>query len=257
MYSNETFRNPLIIKRFSHNLRFRLSLHLISPKDSDRILDYGTGDGHILRELYNINKKCRLVGYEPLENRELKENFTDNKDIQITNNPDTIDTLFNKITCFEVLEHLTPENQKKELLHIKKLLDKNGVIIVSVPIEKGVSSLLKNIIRIASGQKHEKTDFKNVIKSLFSIKIDRGAESYIKSHIGFYYTDLEDLFDEAGLTVKKKIFSPVKFFGPIINSQVFYVIENKGTSKKCYERAKCKADGDKPFTPKRAHRATR
>ncbi len=51
MYSNQTFRNPSFLKIFSHTNRFKLSIDLILPTNEDKILDFGTGDGHILREI--------------------------------------------------------------------------------------------------------------------------------------------------------------------------------------------------------------
>lgn len=224
MYSNQTFRNPLFLKRFSHINRFKLSVSLISPTNSDKILDFGTGDGYILSEIYKKNHNCKIVGYEPLQNEELHSNFSNNKSIEILNKLEQINIKFNKITCFEVLEHLTPENQEKELLNMINLLETDGMIIVSVPIEKGLSSLLKNIIRILSNQKHSNTNLKTIIKSFLGIYLDRGNTSYIHSHIGFYYNDLEKLFDKVGLNIHRKFFSPIKILGPLLNSQIFYIL---------------------------------
>jgi len=108
---------------------------------------------------------------------------------------------------------------------MSKLLGENGKIIISVPLEKGLSSLLKNTIRILLKQQHSNTNFSTIIKSLFSIKIDRGSNQYISSHIGFYYNDLEIIFKKNNLRVEKRLFSPINLFGSIFNSQVFYILE--------------------------------
>lgn len=224
MYSNETINNSSFIKRASHNKRFKNSIKLISPKNDDNILDYGTGDGYILNLIYNENINCKLTGYEPFENIELLENYKKHQTIKIINDVKNINEKFNKITCFEVFEHLTEKNQEKELLQIKKLLDENGRIIMSVPLEKGLSSLLKNIIRILLKQKHENTNFSTILKSLFGIKINRGSNEYISNHIGFYYNDLEKIFKKVNLKIEKKLFSPINLFGSVLNSQVFYIL---------------------------------
>ena len=161
MYSTQTFKNPSLIKRFSHNKRFYLSLNLIKPRDNDSILDYGTGDGHILNQLRKENSICDLSGFEPIQKVEINE-----KSIKMYDNIKNIDTTFNKITCFEVMEHLTYENQKKELRNIMSLLDSNGIIILSVPIENGFSSLIKNTMRILLKQKHPNTSVTTMFKSL-------------------------------------------------------------------------------------------
>jgi len=222
MYSQQTFQNPSFIKRFSHNKRFYISLKLIAPKDNDHILDYGTGDGHILHLLRQLNSKSTLYGFEPI-----KQVHLDEKNIKIYNNINSINSTFNKICCFEVMEHLTYENQKKELHNIKSLLNDHGRVILSIPIENGLSSLFKNIIRLILRQEHSNTSLATILKSLFSITIDRGNNDYIESHIGFYYKDLENLFEEADFTIERKLFSPFNFLNSFLNSQIFYILKVK------------------------------
>ena len=224
MHSNHTVNNNSLIKRFSHDKRFRNSIKLLSPQDDDNILDYGTGDGYILNQIYNKNRYCKITGYEPFENKELIQNYREHETIKIINNIKEINEEFNKISCFEVLEHLTESNQEIELVQMSKLLKKNGIIIVSVPLEKGLSSLFKNTIRISLKQQHSNTNFSTIIKSLFGIKFNRGSNSYISNHIGFYYNDLEIIFKKANLKIEKRIFSPISLFGSILNSQVFYIL---------------------------------
>jgi len=221
MYTEQTVKNPSFIKRFSHNRRFGLSLNLINPKDNDNILDYGTGDGYILTQLHKINSNCKLSGFEPIQ----KVNI--DKNIKIYDNVDNIHSTFNKICCFEVMEHLTYENQKKELNNMKSLLDEDGILIISIPIENGLSSFFKNIIRILLKQKHPNTSFSTIFRSLFSISINRGNNDYILSHIGFYFKDLENVFNEVNLKIEKKRFSPFVFTKSILNSQIFYILKTK------------------------------
>jgi len=225
VYSNQTINNSSFIKRFSHNKRFQNTIKLLSPKNDDKILDYGTGDGYILNQLYNKNIYCEIIGYEPFENKELLINYKNHKTIKIINSVKDISTKFNKISCFEVLEHLTEKNQEIELQQMSKLLEENGKIIISVPLEKGISSLLKNIIRILLKQQHSNTNYSTIIKSLFGIKFDRGSNKYISNHIGFYYNDLEMIFKKVNLKIEKRLFSPINLFSSILNSQVFYILE--------------------------------
>ena len=55
----------------------------------------------------------------------------------------------------------------------------------------GLSSLLKNLIRIASNSAHEGLTFKNIFKSCFYQKINRGSRVYYNSHMGFNHQDLK------------------------------------------------------------------
>lgn len=88
-----------------------------------------------------------LWGYEPLLNS------IENNKIPILNNwEDVLEEasahhLFNHVTCFEVLEHFAPTKQIELIEQIDSILDKDGILIVSVPIESGFPSLIKNMIR--------------------------------------------------------------------------------------------------------------
>ena len=54
---------------------------------------------------------------------------------------------------------------------MKGLLKPNGVILISVPLEVYLSGFIKIILRILMGQKHENTNLKIILKTLFGIKI--------------------------------------------------------------------------------------
>ena len=172
MYANLTTQNKSLLKRFSHGSRFRIAVELLNPLSEDRILDYGTGDGFMLSKIRAANDHCRVVGYEPIpsmfEELQKKTNSEkEDKSLEIISSTALPPKSFNKICCLEVLEHLTEENQEKEIKEMMRLLTDNGKLIISVPIEVGFSSLLKNIARILLRQTHGNTTFRNIGK--FSI----------------------------------------------------------------------------------------
>ena len=119
---------------------------------------------------------------------------------------------------------MTSFNQDKILKDLSALLENNGKIIISVPIEIGIAGFLKNIIRYFIGQKHEDSTLANIFKSLFGMKILRQENNFINSHIGFNYKNLEKLIYKNNFIIYKKVYSPFTFIGPFINSQVFYVL---------------------------------
>ncbi len=230
MYADLTTENRSFLKRFSHGTRFKIALELLDPQSGDEILDYGTGDGYMLSKIRESNDQCRIVGYEPVPEmfEELRAKITasiETQSLEIVKETGEFSSVFNKICCLEVLEHLTEENQCKELTEMARLLTDEGRLLISVPIEVGVSSLLKNSARIVLGQTHGKTTFRNVFYSLFGIPFDRGDEDYNPSHLGFYYPALEKLFPSVGLRVRKKVFSPMPILKGIVNSQVFFLLE--------------------------------
>ena len=230
MYAGQTTQNKSFLKRFSHGSRYKIAVELLNPGPEDSILDYGTGDGFMLTRIRLENNNCRVVGYEPDPHmyKELGSRLKDDSEqqsIEIVNDISSVSSRFNKICCLEVLEHLTEENQRKEIEKMLRLLSDDGRLIISVPIEVGISSLLKNLARLLLGQPHQNTNFKSLLYSLLGLKISRGNEFYIYSHIGFYYHDLEKLLLSLRLKITKKVFSPIQVLRGFINSQVFFIVE--------------------------------
>lgn len=230
MYADLTIKNSSTIKRFSHFRRFKLALELLDVNSNDKILDFGTGDGFMLIQMLAQNPHPKLiVGYEPLESqyKQLQETIKEisTERVVIAGDLNNIDHLFfDKICCLEVLEHLTAENQFNVLCNIRNILNDNGFVIVSVPLEIGLSGLMKNIARLLLRQRHPNSSVVNILKSFFCLRIDRGNQPYISTHIGFDYRNLEKLFFSSGFTVIKKLYSPLSACGAFCNSQVFYIL---------------------------------
>jgi hypothetical protein len=134
---------------------------------------------------------------------------------------------FNCVTCFEVFEHFNQERQQKLLNDIHSVLCDGGSLIVSVPIEKGLPSVVKNIIRRRFCKDKITYSTKNIIHSLLGKKIPelRNGDGYL-SHIGFYFKDLEPFF-LPHFEIVKKSFSPFSFLGSHLNSQVFYLLKKR------------------------------
>jgi|TARA_B100001093_G_scaffold518727_1_gene604654 2-polyprenyl-3-methyl-5-hydroxy-6-metoxy-1,4-benzoquinol methylase len=90
-------------------------------------LDIGTGSGGILDALKNISSKCHSVEPNKIMRGKLKQAgykvFKSSKEAN--------KNYYDVITMFHVFEHLT--DPIKELKDVKKLLKKNGVLIIEVP----------------------------------------------------------------------------------------------------------------------------
>ena len=230
MYSKLTIKNRSAIKRFSHSRRFKVALDILNLENGETALDYGAGDGYFISSLAVKYPQANIIGYEPV-----KDMFDQLAFYLHSNNINVgcsivqkLDDLSNnsidKITCFEVLEHLDDELQRVAIDNMMRLLKRDGLILISVPIEVGLSSLIKNLIRLIIRQPHGRTNIRNIIKSVFGIPIERERIPYIYSHLGFYYFDLERTLAEEGLIIKQKIYSPFKWLRGIVNSQIFYVL---------------------------------
>jgi len=225
-YGDYTYnaRNPL--KHFAHRRRFNKSIAAIPVNDEVRLLDFGCGDGLFLNRLKNVlNGKGFLMGYEPF----LPPISGNTVTIAAAWEEVVKEAPFHYVTCFEVLEHFDENLQIETLKKITQLLDNDGFLIVSVPIENGFPSLVKNVVRRFSCPKNERHlySIKNIIAACFKRKLPqyRTGSNYL-SHLGFYHADLEKVFLN-DLVVVEKSFSPFSLLGSWFNSQVFYRLKGK------------------------------
>lgn len=215
-------KNPL--RRFSHRTRFRKSIESIRVKENIRVLDYGCGDGLFLNRLKEAcSNENYLLGYEPFLDA-VAENS-----VRIVSEWESVVAnvekygKFDYITCFEVLEHFSRERQVEAIEKILPILTDDGFFIVSVPVEIGFPSFIKNMLRRYNTKK-DKAVYKarNIIASLFGKPLPefRQRDGYL-NHMGFYFTDLEQVFIPY-FKIIRKTYSPFKYLGYNLNSQVFY-----------------------------------
>jgi len=110
------------------------------------------------------------------------------------------------------------------LLVILEILSNEGHVLVSVPIECGLPSLPKIIFRRSRYGREQRGVYnvQNMMRSLFELPIPehRTGKDYL-SHMGFYFKDLEILFEKF-FHIEARKYSPFPAIGPQLNSQVFY-----------------------------------
>jgi len=169
-------------------------------------------------------QKKKICLFEPVE--KMRENLNVNiknfSNIKIFEKSEEINkNFFDLISINEVFEHLTLEECKKTLNILKQAGKQNVKLIISVPIEVGLSSLLKNLIRILTNQTHQGTNLKNLIKSVFYFHIDRPNIPYNDSHIGFNYKKFIQFLIVEGIIINKITYSPFNLFKGIANTQIF------------------------------------
>jgi len=230
-YEDYTINSKNLLARFAHRTRGKVALSYVHLHSESKVLDFGCGDGDFLSHLSADSGSSKLVGFEPyMEPKKVASalNIFRNWD-EITAFCDA-NGLFETITCFEVLEHFSKERQIEAIDKIHKLLEPNGEFIVSVPIEKGLPVIPKNLRRIAISYKgnEEIYTLKNIACSLFGIKSQsldrlRKGEDFL-SHMGFCFTDLEDLLREKFI-ISKLSYSPFPKLPYFLNSQVFYQLK--------------------------------
>jgi 2-polyprenyl-3-methyl-5-hydroxy-6-metoxy-1,4-benzoquinol methylase len=234
-YRKQTYNNKSKLKKISHSSRFNESVSFITNLFSRKkinLLDFGCGDGYFLSLINKDKKNWKLSGYDPSlkvvsEMKRLLHN-SNTKNIKVFSNFNSIKNKYDVVTCFETLEHFNKKMQLQLINQIKSRVKPGGLILISVPIEIYLSGFLKGIYRYLINQKNNRTSLVNLFKILFNLKIDRKkTNKYISSHVGFNYLELIKLLNENNFKIIKKFYTPFGFLGPLLNSQVFLVIDNK------------------------------
>ena len=226
-YSQWTTGSRSAIKRFAHNARIDRAIDLLALEPGDRILDYGMGDGMLLRRIHQRQPGARLCGFEPRISQEAEAGTADIATLDGIY--DSVEPLGDfgptKIACLEVLEHLRPAELDFALSSFRRLLARGGLVVASVPVEIGPASVVKNAIRVAINQPHRGINPRNVMLSLFGLtgRIERDLEEpYIASHIGFDYRVVRRAMRAHGFDVSTR-YSPFPGLGPLVSSQVLLV----------------------------------
>tara|TARA_A100000164_G_scaffold87656_1_gene75413 strand:- start:803 stop:1531 length:729 start_codon:yes stop_codon:yes gene_type:complete len=232
-YSDLTYKNTNLVRKFSHIARFNKAITLLEKYKEEKInfLDFGAGDGFFIKQL-NQNKFCfSLNAYDPDKKiiPQMKNLFALEKieNVNIFDDFNKIQSKFKIITCFETLEHFNEKNQIKLINQIKSLLNKDGLLLISVPLEIYLSGFFKGLIRTLSFQKKNETSFINLLKVLFNFKILRTSDTdYIKSHVGFDHNELIKLIENEFI-IEKTLYTPLPIFKSVLNSQMFIVCKQK------------------------------
>lgn len=228
-YHDRTYNSKNLLVRFAHRTRLKKSMSAIDVSEGLRLVDYGCGDGIFLNHLKkSCSENLDLLGFEPY-----MESLPGNQLPMVKNWCEVLASVdqggsYDYVTCFEVLEHFKLDRQRIAIDQMKSIIGDNGRIVISVPIEKGFPAVIKNFIRRKSHPQNKHIySIKNIWKSFVGASLleHRKSNGYL-SHLGFYYSDLEKILNEKCI-IELKIFSPFRFAGNQLNSQVFYICKPK------------------------------
>lgn len=231
-YDSFTFNSKNPLARYAHRSRVKIVKQMINS-NAYSLLDFGCGDGNLLHEISKTTNISNLIGFEPYMESKFKSH-----EFSIFRTWDEVVHNIKKIypieivVCLEVMEHFSKERQIENLKKIEDIMDENSSLIISVPIEKGLASLVKNIRRVFHHYKGNENIYtlKNIICSVFGIKTlemisFRKKNDYLP-HMGFYFNEFENLLRQL-FTLKQIKFSPFQFLPSGFNSQVFFELTKK------------------------------
>jgi len=131
------------IVRFIENKRVSKIIKFLDFKDSDKIIEVGSGAGNIMQkikvgqELWGIDISDSMIEMSKQRKYHLPVKFIKGNAEDLP--AQVVDTKFDKIFCSEVLEHV--QNPDKVLNQIKKIAKPKSIIVISIPNEKLINQL--------------------------------------------------------------------------------------------------------------------
>jgi SAM-dependent methyltransferase len=145
------------------------------------------------------------------------------------------DQRYDVITCMEVLEHCTDAERRRVVSDLARLLAPRGHLIVSVPIEIGPALAGKQLFRALAAWRglgdydHRETYSPsemwrailarpNLARAQYVVDTPDGAMAYC-GHKGFDWRALDDEL-RARFAIERRLFTPLRWLGPVLNSQV-------------------------------------
>lgn len=147
IYNSKSF----LIKFYAY-LPFVHTLKEINFSEQSLFLDLGCAEGPFLPTLNCYTKRTVALDID-YESIKISKKIVRNQKHQLSKvdllHSDGLylpfkDETFDIIICLEVLEHV--KNTKKAVNEIHRVLNKNGVLVCSLPIEIGLSLLIRNLL---------------------------------------------------------------------------------------------------------------
>jgi SAM-dependent methyltransferase len=223
-------RDP--ITRWSHKRRFAMARRMVKPFAGRCLADYGCGDGTFLTMVHDLFPDSAGIDHD----RETVEACkTAYPEFRWLHTSQLTGERFGVLTCFEVLEHcVEPDVIVRSL---KKLLEPDGFLVISVPVEIGPTFVAKRTVRAIGYwagarpglDRFRPSDYWRIVFAGKNSRLQRNINQAVidgeprrwHGHDGFNWRALKVLV-EREFTTEQMRFSP---FGvtSFISSQVYFV----------------------------------
>jgi len=230
-YAGATHEHSRRLFRFSHLRRYELALRLLDAGPDLRILDYGTGDGYLIGRLLPLVPEENLTALEPLDflQQQFRERFS-STGVLLVDSPDQLPSGgYERISCLEVLEHLRPPDLAQALDQLSRLLAPGGILLVSVPLETGLSALAKYLAARILTRMDRWYTFGEVLRATVGLPVPRDGEGSFLSHKGFDHREVKrELL--ARFRLEREVFSPFAWSRGFLNAQVFWRLRREAPS---------------------------
>jgi SAM-dependent methyltransferase len=141
---------------WSHGSRFAVARALVSPFAGGRLLDYGCGDGTFVAMVHDRFAQVIGTDVDAAQLASCADRFGRLSSVaflpQSLVDADAHQAGANDVvTCMEVLEHCVEAERARVIERLRRLVADDGRVIVSVPIETGLSLPAKQVARRLAG----------------------------------------------------------------------------------------------------------
>lgn len=233
-YSEITFRDRNPIKRWLQQQRLISAIKLCShlPRVHQNILDFGAGNGELLKILYNYYSASEFICYEPTPDllSEAKRNLNTVSGVKFCENLEYIASeSLDMIFCLEVFEHLPPKETTEAFKKIHALLKPGGNVIIGVPVEIGIPALYKGLFRMTRRYGAFDANIKNIGLAFFgyppknrpSSEIAPGLRFHFE-HMSFNFRRFKQIFRHY-FDLQKTSSSPFSVLGPALMPEIYFI----------------------------------
>ncbi|MFC2051108.1 class I SAM-dependent methyltransferase [Chloroflexota bacterium] len=214
--SYECYQNPSSLVRWYFWRRLDIALKMSNINKDDIVLDVGCWMGYFLPTLSLYSNKVigvdiweellsahawdeRVVGWteERIAKELIDTELGPSTDIQLVKadgctlpfRDESIDLLF----CLDTMEHIARVDDL--LLEFRRVLKHNGTFISSLPNERGIALLLRQVFSQAVGTiSREKYSVGELVRTLFSGRVTSETERNDSHHRGYdYRKDMKEI----------------------------------------------------------------
>lgn len=241
-YARKQIYCPNQVVAWSHASRFRLAAQLTAPAAGGRLLDYGCGDGTFIALTHGTFAEATGADVDAGQLEECRRRLGHLEGVEFVRTGAHQRARYDVVTCMEVLEHCVDVERRRVLDELGQLISPDGFIVISVPIEIGPALLGKQLFRAIAacrGQgdyRHRETYSPrellaaalarpHLTRAEYVVQTPEGPSHYC-GHKGFDWRilagEIQDRFQ-----VERRLYSPMPALGPVLNSQVWFVVRRR------------------------------
>ena len=234
-YADITIRDRNPVKRWLQRRRFSDALEALTGIEQGkvpRVLDFGAGDGELVREMAaRLAIEATVFEPTPYLMAEAREKLAGLPSVAFVESLDAVESgAFDYVFCLEVFEHLPEKELVRAIAEIRRLLRPEGLAVIGVPHELFLPALLKGVFRMVRRYGDFDARPANVFAALRGHppslrplgEIGPGL-SWHFDHLGFDHRVLERRLAKQFRLVRKR-FSPFPVLGGALNSEIYFVL---------------------------------